>query len=78
MNNSNLNVCGLISMILGIISLFVLPLWLGIASLILGVIGIATAGEVRGKGMAIAGVVLGATSLVWYFWLASIIISTVA
>ncbi len=65
-------------MILGIISLFVLPLWLGVASLILGIIGIATAGKVKGKGMAIAGVVLGTISLVWYFWLTSIIISAVA
>lgn len=78
MNSSNLNVWGLISMILGIISLFVLPLWLGIASLILGVVGIVTAGEVKGKGMAIAGVILGTISLVWYFWLTSIIISAVA
>lgn len=73
--NSNINVCGLISMILGIISLFVFPLWLGIASLVLGVIGIAAGGEK--KGMAIAGTVLGAVSLVWYFWLASIILTVV-
>lgn len=77
MNDSNLNVCGLISMILGIISLFVFPLWLGAASLVLGIVGLATAGETKGKGMAIAGIVLGAVSLVWYFWLASLIVSMV-
>lgn len=63
-------------MILGIISLFVFPLWLGIASLVLGIIGIVTAGELKGKGMAITGIVLGGVSLIWYFWLATLIVGT--
>lgn len=70
--NNNVNVCGLISMILGIVSLFILPLWLGIASLILGLCGLVSA---EGKGMAIAGIVLGSVSLVWYFCVSSLLIS---
>lgn len=67
-----LNICGLISMILGIISLFILPLWLGIASLVLGIVGICTTGENKGKGMAIAGTAIGAASLVWVLFLSAV------
>lgn len=62
------NVCGLISLILGAVGLFVFPLWLGIASLILGLVGISQVPECNsGKGISIAGVVLGAVSIGWYF-----------
>lgn len=73
-----LNVCGLISMILGIIGLFIFPLWFGIASMVLGIIGVATAGIEKGKGMAITGIVLGAVSIVWALWLSAIILAAIA
>ena len=38
-----------------------------------GIIGIATAGETRGKGMAIAGTVVGAIDLVAVLWFVNII-----
>lgn len=72
-----LNICGLISMILGIIGLFIFPLWFGIASMILGIVGVATAGIERGKGMSITGIILGAISIIWV-WLSTIILAVVA
>lgn len=69
--NRDLDVCGLISMVLGILSLFILPLWLGLAALILGIIGLVSKGK---SATAITGVVLGCVSLVWYFWIAAIIL----
>lgn len=71
--NKELNVLGLISMVIAIIGLFVFGIPCGIASLILGIIGIATAGETRGKGMAIAGTVVGAIDLVAMLWLVNLI-----
>lgn len=68
-----LNICGLISMILGIISLFIFPLWLGIASLVLGIVGICTAKENKGKGMAIAGTATGAASLLWVLFFSALV-----
>ena len=62
--NKELNVLGLISMIIAIIGLFIFGIPCGVASLILGIVGIATAGETKGKGMAIAGTVVGAIDLV--------------
>lgn len=65
---SKTNVCGVISLVLGIIGMFILPLWLGIASLILGLVGISQVPRCNsGKGISIAGAVLGAISLIWYF-----------
>ena len=71
--NKELNVLGLISMIIAIIGLFIFGIPCGVASLILGIIGIATAGETRGKGMAIAGTVVGAIDLVTVGWFVNII-----
>lgn len=71
--NKELNVLGLISMVIAIIGLFVFGIPCGIASLILGIIGITTAGETRGKGMAIAGTVVGAIDLVAMLWLVNLI-----
>lgn len=73
-----LNICGLVSMILGIIGLFIFPLWFGIASTVLGIVGIATAGIEKGRGMAIAGLVLGIISILWAFWLGPIILAIIA
>lgn len=64
---------GLISMIIAIIGLFIFGIPCGVASLILGIIGIATAGETIGKGMAIAGTAVGAIDLVAVLWFVNII-----
>ena len=71
--NKELNVLGLISMIIALVGLFIFGIPCGVASLILGIIGIATAGETRGKGMAIAGTVVGAIDLVTVLWFVNII-----
>ena len=71
--NKELNVLGLISMIISIVGLFIFGIPCGVVSLILGIIGIATAGETKGKGMAIAGTVVGAIDLVTVLWFVNII-----
>ena len=71
--NKELNVLGLISLIIAIVGLFMFGIPCGVASLILGIIGIATAGETRGKGMAIAGTVIGAIDLVAVLWFVNLI-----
>ena len=73
--NKELNVLGLISMIIALVGLFIFGIPCGIVSLILilGIIGIATAGETKGKGMAIAGTVVGAIDLVAMLWLVNLI-----
>ena len=71
--NKELNVLGLISMIIAIVGLFIFGIPCGVTSLILGIIGIVTAGETKGKGMAIAGTVVGAIDLVAVLWFVNII-----
>ena len=71
--NKELNVLGLISMIIAIVGLFIFGIPCGVASLILGIVGIATAGETKGKGMAIVGIVVGAIDLVAVLWFVNII-----
>ena len=71
--NKELNVLGLISMIIAIVGLFIFGIPCGVTSLILGIIGIATVGETKGKGMAIAGTVVGAIDLVTVLWFVNII-----
>lgn len=71
--NKELNVLGLISMIIALVGLFIFGIPCGVASSILGIIGIVTAGETKGKGMAIAGTVVGAIDLVAVLWLVNII-----
>ena len=73
MVNKELNVLGLISMIIALVGLFIFGIPCGIASLILGIIGIATAGETKGKDMAIVGTVVGAIDLVAVLWLVNLI-----
>ena len=60
-------------MIIALVGLFIFGILCGIASLILGIIGIATAGETKGKGMAIAGTVVGAIDLVAVLWFVNLI-----
>ena len=71
--NKELNVLGLISMIIALIGLFIFGIPGGVASLILGIIGIATAGDTKGKGMAITGTIIGAIDLVAVLWFVNII-----
>ena len=71
--NKELNVLGLISMVIAIVGLFIFGIPCGVASLILGIIGIATAGDTKGKGMAITGTIIGAIDLVAVLWLVNLI-----
>ena len=71
--NKELNVLGLISMIIAIIGLFIFGIPCGVASLILGIIGIATAGDTKGKGMAVTGTVIGAFDLLTVLFLLNIV-----
>ena len=71
--NKELNVLGLISMIIALIGLFIFGIPCGIVSLILGIVGIATAGDTKGKGMAIAGTVVGVIDLVAVLWFVNIV-----
>lgn len=71
--NKELNVLGLISMIIALIGLFIFGIPCGVAALILGIIGIATAGDTKGKGMAIAGTIIGAIDLIAVLWFVNII-----
>lgn len=71
--NKELNVLGLISMIIALIGLFIFGIPCGVVSLILGIIGIATAGDTKGKGMAITGTIIGAIDLVAVLWFVNII-----
>lgn len=71
--NRELNVLGLISMIIALVGLFIFGVPCGVVALILGIMGIATAGETKGKGMAIAGTVVGAIDLVAVLWFVNII-----
>lgn len=71
--NKELNVLGLISMIISLVGLFIFGIPCGVASLILGIIGIVTAGETKGKGMAITGTVIGAIDVVVMLWLVNLI-----
>lgn len=61
--NKKLNILGLISMLLALLGLFVFGIPCGIASLVLGIIGIVTAREDKGIGMAVTGTVIGAFDL---------------
>lgn len=66
------NKFGLISMILGIVSLVLYciyaGLWLGIPAVILGVLGMkkANEGQATNKGMAIAGIVTGGLGILFF------------
>ena len=71
--NKELNVLGLISMVIAIVGLFIFGIPCGVASLILGIIGIATAGDTKGKGMAVTGTVLGAFDLLTVLFLLNIV-----
>ena len=71
--NKELNVLGLISMIIALVGLFIFGIPCGVASLILGIIGIATAGETKDKCMAIVGTVVGVIDLVAMLWLVNLI-----
>ena len=68
-----LNVYGLISMILALVGLFIFGLPCGIASIVLGIIGLMVASENKGTGMAVTGLVIGIIDVVAILWLQSIL-----
>ena len=71
--NKKLNILGLISMLLALLGLFVFGIPCGIASLVLGIIGIVTAREDKGIGMAVTGTVIGAFDLLTVLFLLNIV-----
>lgn len=71
--NKKLNILGLISMLLALLGLFVFGIPCGIASLVLGIIGIVTAREDKGIGMAVTGTVIGAFDLLTVLLLLNIV-----
>lgn len=70
-----LNVCGLIAMILALVGLFIFGLPCGIASIVLGIIGLMVASENKGIGMAVTGLVIGIVDVVAVLWLQSILMA---
>lgn len=59
--DNELNVAGLVGMILGIISMLVFPLWVGLVAMVVSFGGI----EHENKKMAIAGLCLGIAGIVF-------------
>ncbi|MBR1477896.1 MAG: zinc-ribbon domain-containing protein [Lachnospiraceae bacterium] len=64
----NQSIFGIISMVLGIVGLCLFCVWfiglpLGIAALVLGLIGVKKGGEYK-TGMAVAGIIMGSLALV--------------
>lgn len=61
MEENKTNVCGIIALIFGIVGLFIFGYPLGGAAIVLGSVGLKTQ---SGKGLAIAGLVLGIIDVV--------------
>ena len=66
MNNNNNNANSTASLICGLVSIFVLPFIFGIASIILGIIGISK--EEEKKSSAVSGIILGIIGVLWAFY----------
>lgn len=66
MNNGENNTCSIASLACGIVSFFVLPFIFGIASILLGIIGISRQEEK--KIYAIIGIILGIIGVIWAFY----------
>ncbi len=66
MYNGNNNTCSIASLICGIVSIFILPFIFGIASVILGIIGISRQEEK--KTYAVLGIILGIVGVLWAFY----------
>lgn len=64
MNNNNSS--SIASLVCGIVSFFVLPFIFGIASIILGIIGISKQEEK--KSCAVGGIILGIVGVLWAFY----------
>lgn len=66
MNNNGNNACSIESLVSWIVSIFVLPFIFGIASIILGIIGIARQEEK--KAYSIFGIIVGIIGVLWAFY----------
>lgn len=64
MNNNNSSM-SIASLICGIVSIFILPFIFGLASIILGIVGVSKQEEK--KNCAIAGIIIGIISILWSF-----------
>lgn len=62
-NNTNNNALSVASFICGIVSIFILPYLFGIASVILGIIGLAK--QEDKKTYSIIGIILGILGVLW-------------
>lgn len=66
---------GITALVLGLVGLLLLPPLLGIMAIIFGAVGIGFANKNNGsgKGLAIAGLVMGIVDLLWFVALLAII-----
>ena len=66
MNNYNNNSSSIVSLVCGLISLFVLPFIFGIISIIFGIVGLSKQEEK--KVYSIIGIILGVIGILWAFY----------
>lgn len=60
------NIFAIIGLVLNLIGFFIFPLVFGTAGLICSIVGYTKADELRsGKGLAIAGIILGVINVLW-------------
>ena len=71
MNSGDNNTCSIASLACGIVSIFILPFIFGIASIILGIIGVSR--QENKKTFAIIGIVLGIIGVIWSFYATGIL-----
>lgn len=63
------NVCGLLSFIFSLVGLLIFGMPCGTAAVILGIIGLCTFKKElhKGKGLTIAGIIIGAVDIIFVF-----------
>lgn len=69
---------GITALVMGLVGLILLPPLLGIMAIIFGAVGIGFANKNMGsgKGIAIAGLILGIVDLLWFFALLALVASS--
>ena len=71
------NVCAIISFICSLIGLFKYGIFFGIASLVLGIIGVKKCKKdnEKGKWMAVVGIVLGIIEIIYFIFVVALAVS---
>ena len=71
------NVCAIISFICSLIGLFKYGIFFGIASLVLGIIGVKKCKKdnEKGKWMAVVGIVLGIIEIIYFIFVVALAFS---